>query len=275
MSGVLAEILASKRREVEAMRARAPSPPVADRRARAAGHARSVLTRPPGSPLRLIAEHKRKSPSAGALSTALSPAARALRYAESGAAMVSVLCDAPFFGGSWDDLRDIRAALDAAGHDTAVLAKEFVIDVRQLAEAAAAGADAALLIVRILEQPALAELVTAARGLGVEPLVEIATEEELARAVDAGALLVGVNARDLDTLVMDAARAARVLAAIPASCVPLYLSGLKTPDDVRRVAASRASAALVGETLMRQDDPGPLLSSLVAAAADADDAPGG
>lgn len=266
MSGVLAAILASKRAEVDELRRRPASPsPGPSSAMRGARRAIEALMREPGGPLRLIAEHKRKSPSAGPLSTALSPAARALRYAEGGAAMISVLCDAPFFGGSWDHVREIRAALDAAGRPTPLLAKEFVIDERQLAEAAAAGADAALLIVRILEPAALPRLVAAARALGVEPLVEIATEDELARAVDAGAVLVGVNARDLDTLVMDADRAARVLAAIPAPCVPLYLSGMKTPDDVRRVAATRAHAALIGETLMRQDDPLPLLASLVSA----------
>jgi indole-3-glycerol phosphate synthase len=264
MTRVLDEIVASKRREVHGLRHRTCYTRVA---AGPRGGVVAKLTRASRStPLRLIAENKRKSPSAGALSAALTPAARALRYAESGASMISVLCDEPFFGGSWDDVVDVRNALDAGGFTTPVLAKEFVLDERQLREANACGADAALLIVRILEQPALVDLVAQARTLGLEPLVEVATEEELARALEAGATLVGVNARDLDTLVMDADRAARVLAAIPAGCVPIHLSGLKGPDDVRRIAKTSAHAALVGETLMREDDPGPLLRAMVAAA---------
>lgn len=259
---VLEAIVASKRREVEALvqapaRVRVESGP--------RGHVVDALRRAPGEPLRLLAEHKKKSPSAGPLSRVLEPGARAVRYAESGAAMISVLADAPFFDGSWDDVARVRQALEAAGHRTPVLAKEFVIDERQLDEARACGADAALVIVRIVDDAMLFTLIDGARERGLEPLVEVATEAELERALAAKATLVGVNARDLDTLVMDADRAARVLAAIPESCVPLHLSGVKTPDDVKRLAASRAHGALVGETLMRQDDPGPLLRQLVAA----------
>jgi indole-3-glycerol phosphate synthase len=226
----------------------------------------SALRRAPGQPLRLIAENKRKSPSAGELSTALTAAERALAYAEAGASMVSVLCDGPFFGGSWDDVVDVRKALAAAGHATPVLAKEFVIDERQLREASASGADAVLLIARILDAERLAQLFTQATHLGLEPVVEIVSEEELGWAVAAGAAVIGVNARDLDTLVMDAARARTLVAAIPEGRVPLYLSGLKTPADVTAIARGPAHGALVGETLMRQDDPRPLLRDLASAA---------
>lgn len=261
MTGVLDRIVASKRHEVEALLERA-----IPRSARVPLDATRALRRGPGDPLRLICEHKKKSPSAGALSRTLGPAERALAYAEAGAAMISVLTDGPFFDGSWDDLVAIRSALDAAGHHTPLLAKEFVLHERQIAMAQASGADAVLLIVRILEGDALPTLVVHARALGLEPLVEVATEDEVERAVAAGATLVGVNARDLDTLAMDAERASRVLAAIPASCVPLYLSGLKGDTDVRRVASSRAHGALVGETLMREEDPRPLLRAMLAAA---------
>jgi len=264
MSGVLEEILASKRAEVHRLRHRTCYARIAEG---PRGHVLETLTRPGGAPLRLIAEHKKKSPSAGMLSQALDPAARALAYAESGAAMISVLCDEPFFGGSWDDLVEIRTALDAVGRKVPLLAKEFVIDDRQLREASACGADAVLLIVRIVTQPQLVHLAEHARSLGLEPLVEVASEDELSRALDAKASLIGVNARDLDTLEMDAARAARVLAAMPPSCVPLYLSGLRAPEDVTRVARTRAHGALVGETLMREDDPRPLLAAMVRAAA--------
>ena len=161
----------------------------------------------------------------------------------------------------------------AAGHSTPILAKEFVIDERQLREARACGADAVLLIARILDRTRLHELLAQTETLGLEALVEVVTEDELAWAVSAGATIIGVNARDLDTLVMDPERAARVLAAIPDACIPLHLSGLKGPEDVRRLAATRAHGALVGETLMREDDPRALLTSMVQAAAAAGSAP--
>jgi indole-3-glycerol phosphate synthase len=262
-ASILASIIASKQREVHVLKhrtcyARIPDGP--------RGNCASSLRRGAGQPLRLIAENKRKSPSAGSLSSVLTPAARAVRYAEAGAAMVSVLCDAPFFGGSWDDVVEVRRALIAAGHALPILAKEFIIDERQLREASASGADAVLLIARILDRARLAQLFEQASSLGLEPLVEVVNEEEVDSALAAGATLIGVNARDLDTLVMDAARAAAVVAAIPRSAVAVHLSGLKTAEDVRRIACDRADGALVGETLMRQDDPTSLLSELVRAA---------
>jgi indole-3-glycerol phosphate synthase len=261
--GVLDAIVLAKQREVHGLKhrtcyARVPGGP--------RKNVATALRRAAGEPLRLIAENKRKSPSAGALSTVLSTAERVVRYAESGAAMVSVLCDAGFFGGSWDDVVDARRALAAAGHTTPVLAKEFVIDERQLREACACGADAVLLIVRLLDRTRLRDLLVQAESLGLEALVEVATETELEWAVDASATIIGVNARDLDTLVMDRERAARVLAAIPERCIALHLSGLKGPEDVGRLAATRAHGALVGEVLMREDDPRALLTSMVEAA---------
>lgn len=263
-SGVLASIVASKRREVHGLKHRTCYTRIAEG---PRGNVAAALRRARGEPLRLIAENKRRSPSAGELSAALTAAERALAYAEAGAAMVSVLCDEPFFGGSWDDVVDVRRALVAAGHSLPVLAKEFVIDERQLREASASGADAVLLIARLLDADRLATLFEQASSLGLASIVEVVTEEELAWAVAAGAEIIGVNARDLDTLVMDAARADRVLAAIPDGAIALYLSGLKAPADVQRVAATRAHGALVGEALMREDDPRPLLRAFVANAA--------
>ena len=260
---VLAAIVESKRREVHGLKHRTCYTRIPDGPRH---NVASSLGRAPGQPLRLIAENKRKSPSAGPLSAALTAAERAVRYAEAGAAMVSILCDEPFFGGSWDDVVDVRKALVARGHSIPVLAMVFVIDERQLREASASGADAVLLIARILDGERLPILLAQASSLGLESLVEVVTEEELAWAVAAGATIIGVNARDLDTLVMDPERASRVLAAIPETAIPLYLSGLKGPADVRRIAATRAHGALVGETLMREDDPRPLLAELVNAA---------
>jgi indole-3-glycerol phosphate synthase len=257
--GLLGDVLAGKAREVAALHAVARTPTT-----REPIDAPRALRRD-GGPLRLLAEVKLRSPSAGPLSRALTPAARALAYARAGASMVSVLCDAPYFDGSWDHLAAARQALDAAGLRVPLLAKEFVIDARQIAEARDRGADSVLLIARIVDAPTLAALARAARGEGIEPLVEVATEPELDAAMAAGARIVGVNARDLDSLAMDAARAARVLDRVPPGVVAVHLSGLKTPADVARIAAGRTDAALVGEALMRQDDPAALLAAMVAA----------
>lgn len=258
---VLDEILASKRREVAELRSRTRSGST-----RTAIDAAGVLRREPGQPLRLIAEVKLKSPSAGVLSRALTPEERALAYVESGASMVSVLCDGPYFDGSWEHLAAARARLDATGRATPVLAKDFVLDERQIAEARDRGADAVLLIARIVDAPRLVELARATRSEGLEPLVEVVDEGELAAALAAEARIVGVNARNLDTLAMDLERTARVCAAIPPEVVAVHLSGLRTAPDVALVARSRVDAALVGEALMRDDDPRPRLRAMAEAA---------
>jgi indole-3-glycerol phosphate synthase len=200
----------------------------------------------------------------------LSPAERAIAYARAGASMISVLTDAPFFGGSFADLAACREALDAAlgAARPFLLCKEWVLHPIQLDRALDAGADAVLLIVRILEHGELPGLVREAEVRGLTPLVEVATDEELDRAHAAGARLIGVNARDLNTLKMDAARAAGVLARIDPETVAVHLSGLGKPEDVTRIAASRADAALIGEALMRRDDPSDLLAAMVRAASE-------
>jgi len=256
---VLGDILASKREEIAALRARPRQ-----RTQRTPLDVVGVLRRADG-PLRLIAEVKLRSPSGGAFSRALAPDARALAYAEGGAVVISVLCDGPFFDGSWDHLAAARARLDAAGHAVPLLAKEFILDERQIAEARDRGADAVLLIARIVDAARLKELAGAARAEGLEPLLEVVDETELAAALAAGARVIGVNARDLDSLAMDAGRTARVLSAIPAGVVAVHLSGLRTPADVERVAGGRPDAALVGEALMREDDPRAMLAAMVAA----------
>ncbi len=260
MSGLLARILASKRVEIEALRAREASAP-----SRRTCDVVSALRK--NGALAIIAEVKFKSPSAGALSRALEAGERAVAYARAGASMVSVLCDEPFFDGSYDDVAKARAALDASGFaDVPVLAKEFVLDDVQLDRAREAGADAALVIARILPGEELAKIVAACRARSLEPFVEVTDEEELARALGVSARVVGVNARDLDTLAMDAERTARVLGRIPDGCVAVHLSGLRAEDDVASAAASRADAALVGEALMRADDPCDLLKRMLARA---------
>ncbi len=253
---LLDDILDHKRNELEAVRQLSgpftPRPLL------------STLTRAVGEPLRLAAEIKFKSPSAGALSTLLSVEERCVVYASHGACLVSVLCDDRFFGGSYEHLSRGRRALEGAGHQTRILAKEFVIDESQIHAAATMGADAVLLIVRILEPSVLASLTALARTLGIEPVVEIATAEELALALSAGARVIGVNARDLDTLQMDPQRAARVLKAIPFGVAAIHLSGLRSLAALEQIANGRADAALIGESLMQLDDPRALLNAMVA-----------
>ncbi len=256
---LLESILATKRKEIDSLVSfpRGTRTPLA---------VLPVLRRGRLDPLRLIAEVKFRSPSAGALSRALDAAGRALAYQRAGAAMVSVLCDGEFFDGGWDHLASVRWHLDRTGASIPVLAKEFVLHRAQVLRAHAAGADSVLLIARIVEPTLLAELVDVSRDLGMEPLVEVADERELDAALGAGALLIGVNARDLDTLGMDEGRAARVVEAIARDRVAVHLSGLRSAVDVARVATGRSDAALLGESLMRQEDPEPLLSTLVLAA---------
>lgn len=252
--GVLAEILAQKRSELASLRSRALPPPPARR-------AVSLSRAANAGRLSLITEIKRRSPSAGALSTKLSIAERAAVYERAGASMLSILCDSKFFDGDYQHLLEARAVTQLP-----LLCKEFVIDECQLDAARAFGADAVLLIVRCLEPGRVSTLIREATARDLVPFVEVANEAEVAIALDGGAELIGVNARDLDALVMDGARAAQVLAAIPERVVRAHLSGLRKPEDVRRIRESGADAALIGEALMRQDDPEALLQSLTAAA---------
>ncbi len=180
--------------------------------------------------------------------------------------MVSVLCDGPFFDGAWEHLGAARNRLDAAASTVPLMAKEFIFDERQVEEARDRGADGVLLIARIVTPSRLAALAAAARAERLEPVVEVVDERELTVAMTAGARVVGVNARDLDTLEMDADRTARVLAAIPSGVAAIHLSGLRNAPAVGEVARGRADAALVGEALMRLDDPRPLLRDMLAAA---------
>jgi indole-3-glycerol phosphate synthase len=253
--GVLDRILDVKRQELQTLRkTRLPACPPARRS--------SLARADDGAPLALIAEIKRRSPSAGALSTRLSVAQRAAAYQRAGARMISVLCDSTFFDGGFEHLAQARAACDLP-----LLCKEFVIDEVQLDAARAWGADAVLLIARCVAPARLEQLLRHAEGAGLAPLVEVSCEAEAELALELGATLVGVNARDLDTLQMDLARAELVLGLLPSSVTAVHLSGVAHALQLHGIAESRADAVLVGEALMRQDDPEPLLRELVQAAA--------
>ncbi len=210
-----------------------------------------------GGSISVIAEIKRRSPSRGELRVDLDVARIASTYQSAGAAAISVLTDGPFFGGSDDDLVQARAACSLP-----ILRKDFTLDEYQIEEARRIGADAVLLIVRLLGRERLDELLRCARGHGLEALVEVHTAEELAIAVDSGAEIIGINSRDLDTFETDLDRALQLADALPPGRVSVAESGIRDPGDVARAAAAGFDAVLVGETLMRADDPASTLAAL-------------
>ncbi len=204
----------------------------------------------------VIAEVKRRSPSAGAIREDLDPAERAALYAEHGAAAISVLTDGPYFGGS---IQDLRAA--AQRSPVPVLRKDFILDEVQILEARAAGAAAVLLIVRALGSR-LEPLLRYAADLRLDALVEVHTAEELDRALEAGAAILGVNSRDLDTFEIDVETAWKIVARVPADCIAVAESGMAGPGDVQRAAAAGADAVLIGTALSAAVSPGGLLQDL-------------
>ncbi len=204
--------------------------------------------RAPGSSV--IAEVKRRSPSKGELADIPDPAELAAAYARGGAAAISVLTEERRFGGSLDDLRAVRAAVDVP-----LLRKDFIVTGYQLLEARAAGADLALLIVAALDDDDLRRLHDQARELGLTVLVEVHDEAETERAVALGAELVGVNARNLRTLAVDASTFARLAPLVPDDRVLVAESGITGPDDVAGFVADGARVVLVGEALVRDGDP--------------------
>jgi indole-3-glycerol phosphate synthase len=254
MPVTLEQILASTRGGLSGLRARRAA---VEREAALAGRPPSFRAALRRETVAVIAEVKRRSPSAGAIREDLDPADRAARYARHGAAAISVLTDGPFFGGSVDDLR-------AAARRTSVpvLRKDFILDELQIVEARAAGAAAVLLIVRALAQARLAELIVAADDAGLDALVEVHTREEVDRALAAGATILGVNSRDLDTFRLDTAAAWTILRAVPPACIAVAESGMGSPADVEAAAAAGADAVLIGTALSAAADPDALLERL-------------
>jgi indole-3-glycerol phosphate synthase len=198
----------------------------------------------------VIAEVKRRSPSKGDLADIPDPAALAVEYAGGGASAISVLTEQRRFGGSLDDLRAVRAAVDVP-----VLRKDFIVTSYQLVEARAAGADLVLLIVAALDDDTLRRLHDEARELGLTVLVEVHDEDEAERAVALGTELVGVNARNLKTLAVDHTTFARLAPQVPEDRVLVAESGISGPTDVKRFVAEGARAVLVGEALVKEGAP--------------------
>jgi len=209
----------------------------------------------------VIAEVKRSSPSRGALAAISDPAALAADYEAGGAAVISVLTEQRRFGGTLADLDAVRAAVDVP-----VLRKDFIVSSYQLWEARAHGADLALLIVAALEQEALVSLIERAASIGMATLVEVHDEVEAMRAVDAGARIIGVNARDLHTLEVDRSIFGRIAPGIPDRIVKVAESGVRGPHDLIEYARAGADAVLVGESLVTGRDPRSAVNELVTAA---------
>jgi indole-3-glycerol phosphate synthase len=209
----------------------------------------------------VIAELKRQSPSKGNINISLNAEAQVRAYAAGGGAAFSILTEPSEFGGSLEDLRT------AAGIDVGpCIRKDFITDAIQLVEARAAGASSALLIARALPTDDLAALVFVARTLGIEPLVEIRDEAELDDALSAGALLIGVNNRDLETLEIDVGVSSRLLPLIPITHVAVYESGIQGRADVERAAGCGADAVLVGSSISTSTDPSGAVAALIGVA---------
>ncbi|MEW9531453.1 indole-3-glycerol phosphate synthase TrpC [Microbispora sp. NPDC049125] len=215
-----------------------------------------------GDRVSVIAEVKRSSPSKGALAAIADPAALAADYEAGGAHVISVLTERRRFGGTLDDLAAVRAVVDVP-----ILRKDFIVTSYQLWEARAYGADLALLIVAALDQQALVSLIERAESIGLTPLVEVHTEEELSRAVDAGARVIGVNARDLKTLEIDREVFAKLAPKVPDGVIKIAESGVRGPHDLLAYARAGADAVLVGESLVTGRDPKAAVNDLVTAGA--------
>jgi indole-3-glycerol phosphate synthase len=256
---VLAEIIDGVRIDLAAREAAVPLADLKEA-ARRAPEALDPMPAFRSGGVSVIAEVKRSSPSKGPLATIADPAALAADYQRGGAATISVLTEGRRFGGSLADLRAVRAAVDVP-----VLRKDFIVTSYQLWEARAAGADLALLIVAALTDNELESLVDRAVSIGLTPLVEVHDEEEVDRALAAGATLIGVNARDLTTLDVHRDTFSRLAPRIPDHVVRVAESGVRGPHDVFELAKQGAHVVLVGETLVRGDDPRTAVADLVAA----------
>lgn len=258
MPTILDKIVVTKRAEVE--RAKAARSDVELRAAIADAPEVRDFFAPlaAGGPIKLIAEVKKASPSAGVIRVDFDPVAIAKTYEAHGAACISVLTDEPHFQGRLEYLTHIRAAVDVP-----VLRKDFILDPYQLLEARAAGADAVLLIAECLDDCNLRKLFNATCELGMTPLVELYEPANLPRVLDAGATLLGVNNRNLHTFEVDLEQTIRMRAKVPDDCVLVGESGIKTRADVERLESAGVDAILVGESLTREPDIGAALDRLL------------
>lgn len=257
---ILDMILIHKQGEVAVRRAALPDAEV-QARAKDAPPPRdflAALQTPKTGRVALIAEVKKASPSAGVIRPDFDPVQVARVYEDSGAACLSVLTDEKFFQGHDDYLKAVREAVSLP-----IIRKDFVVSDWQIYESRALAADAVLLIVAALSPTQIKDYAALASELGMAALVEVHTEAEMQVALDAGAALIGINSRNLDTFVTDLTTVARLAAMVPAGMTLVAESGLKTPTDVQQVADAGAKAILVGETLMRSADVGAAVRALL------------
>jgi indole-3-glycerol phosphate synthase len=251
---MLSQIIADVRRDLPALQRQADELRAT---AREQEPARDLIRALGGPGLSVIAEVKRASPSRGPIATGLDPAALAGEYGRGGAAAISVLTEPRHFLGSLDDLRRARAAVDVP-----VLRKDFLLDPVQIWEARANGADAVLLIVAALDDRSLTDLIGETRVAGMHALVEVHNESEADRALAAGARLVGVNNRDLESFEVNLGTAEELAVKLDGRAVTVAESGIWTAADADRMRAAGYHAVLVGESLVRATDPGALLAGL-------------
>jgi len=260
----LSEIVARKRQVVRRLRANSSVETLHRRaleiRKNAVTHRLHQTLNAPSSALKIIAEFKRASPSVGMIQSDLSPADAARLYERGGACAVSVLTDEEHFGGSMNDLSAVRSSTHLP-----VLRKDFIIDEIQIYEAVTAGADAILLIVAALDDASLGELRKVAEDeLGLDALIEVHTSDELRRALNTGAKIIGVNNRDLQTFEVSLSTSERLIAEAPQDSVMISESGLRDPAQLRRLYALGFRGFLIGEQLMRAKNPETALRDLLA-----------
>jgi indole-3-glycerol phosphate synthase len=254
---VLSRIIESRRAEV-GRRKRIMPEPVLRIAAGKAGAPRDFAGALALDKVNVIAEIKKASPSAGVLRRDFGPAALARGFEVAGAAALSVLTEEENFQGALAHLRDARAAVGLP-----VLRKDFIVDAWQVWEARAANADSFLLIAAALDNETLAELLALGRELGMEPLVEVHTADELERVLAAGARIVGVNNRNLHTLEVRVETSLELVEIIPQDCIVVSESGLRSAEDLRKLRSAGFDAFLIGESLMREADPGGALQRLI------------
>jgi indole-3-glycerol phosphate synthase len=252
----LSEILTEKRKEVARLKKAlllkrdGNLPPIRDFKA--------AICVPPK--IRLIAEIKFASPSAGVIREQTDPIAIGRIYEEAGAAAISLLTDKQFFQGDLNQLPRLKKAVGLP-----ILRKDFIIDAVQVQEAAVYGADAVLLVARILSRSQLAELISACRELGPAPLVEIHDRGDLEKALDGGAEIIGINNRDLDSFSVDIDTTFELAPLVPDACILISESGINSGSDIRSLKNTRVNAVLVGSALMKSDDPAGKTAEIVKA----------
>ena len=257
MPTILDKIVATKRVEIERAKAAIPEEQLRARLGGAPAVRDFFAALAAEGPIKLIAEVKKASPSAGVIRADFDPVAIAKIYEAHGAACISVLTDEEYFQGRLEYLTQIRAAVGIP-----VLRKDFILDTYQLIEARVAGADAVLLIAECLDDCNLRKLFNATIELGMTPLVELYEPANLSRVLEAGATLIGVNNRNLHSFEVDLEHTIRMRREVPDDCVLVAESGIKTHADVERLEAAGVDAILVGESLTREADIGAAVDRL-------------